>query len=101
MTEEFIYSFSNDSVVLNCRYIDEDTGDTLHYSYLLVYDSVDKTLTLDFDDSDMEDMMGTSEVVFTQVSIEPTKAIIPGAKTAKGKVSWRNILGRIARAITQ
>lgn len=101
MTEEFIYSFSNDSVVLNCRYIDEDTGDTLDYSYLLVYDSVDKTLTLDFGDPDMEDMMGTSEVVFTQVSIEPTKAIIPGAKTAKGKVSWRNILGRIARAITQ
>ena len=101
MTEAFTYTFSNDSVILKCQYYDDELGDTAYYSYELVYDTVAKTLTLDFDDPDMEEIMGTSVVVFTQVPVEPAKAIIPSAKTAKGKVSWRNILGRIARAITQ
>lgn len=100
-TEAFTYTFSNDSVILKCQYYDDELGDTAYYSYELVYDTVAKTLTLDFDDPDMEEIMGTSVVVFTQVPVEPAKAIIPSAKTAKGKVSWRNILGRIARAITQ
>lgn len=98
-TEEFTYTFSNDSVVLNCSYFDEDSGDTVEYAYVLVYDTVAKTLTLNFDDPDMEEMMGTSVAVFTQEPIEPTKAIIPSSKTAKGKTSWSNIVGRIARAL--
>ena len=99
MTESFTYTFSNDSVILKCQYYDDELGDTAYYSYELVYDTVAKTLTLDFDDPDMEEIMGTSVVVFTQVPVEPAKAIIPGAKTAKGKVNWNNIVGKIARAL--
>lgn len=99
MTEAFTYTFSNDSVILKCQYYDDELGDTAYYSYELVYDTVAKTLTLDFDDPDMEEIMGTSVVVFTQVPVEPAKAIIPGAKTAKGKVNWNNIVGKIARAL--
>ena len=47
----------------------------------------------------MEEIMGTSVMVFTQVPVEPAKAIIPSAKTAKGKMSWGNIVGRIVRAL--
>ena len=93
------YTFSNDSVILKCHYYDDELGDTAYYSYELVYDTVAKTLTLDFDDPDMEEIMGTSVVVFTQVPVEPAKALIPGAKTAKGKMSWGNIVGRIVRAL--
>ena len=99
MTEAFTYTFSNDSVILKCHYYDDELGDTAYYSYELVYDTVAKTLTLDLDDPDMEEIMGTSVVVFTQVPVEPAKAIIPSAKTAKGKMSWGNIVGRIARAL--
>ena len=99
MTEAFTYTFSNDSVILKCHYYDDELGDTAYYSYELVYDTVAKTLTLDLDDPDMEEIMGTSVVVFTQVPVEPAKAIIPGAKTAKGKVNWNNIVGKIARAL--
>jgi hypothetical protein len=99
MTEAFTYTFSNDSVILKCHYYDDELGDTAYYSYELVYDTVAKTLTLDFDDPDMEEIMGTSVVVFTQVPVEPAKALIPGAKTAKGKMSWGNIVGRIVRAL--
>jgi len=99
MTEAFTYTFSNDSVILKCQYYDNELGDTAYYSYELVYDTVAKTLTLDFDDPDMEEIMGTSVVVFTQVPVEPAKALIPGAKTAKGKMNWGNIVGRIARAL--
>ena len=99
MTEAFTYTFSNDSVILKCHYYDDELGDTAYYFYELVYDTVAKTLTLDFDDPDMEEIMGTSVVVFTQVPVEPAKAIIPSAKTAKGKMNWGNIVGRIARAL--
>ena len=99
MTEAFTYTFSNDSVILKCHYYDDELGDTAYYSYELVYDTVAKTLTLDLDDPDMEEIMGTSVVVFTQVPVEPAKAIIPSAKTAKGKMSWGNIVGRIVRAL--
>ena len=99
MTEAFTYTFSNDSVILKCHYYDDELGDTAYYSYELVYDTVAKTLTLDLDDPDMEEIMGTSVVVFTQVPVEPAKALIPGAKTAKGKMNWGNIVGRIARAL--
>ena len=99
MTEAFTYTFSNDSVILKCHYYDDELGDTAYYSYELVYDTVAKTLTLDFDDPDMEEIMGNTVVVFTQVPVEPAKALIPGAKTAKGKMSWGNIVGRIVRAL--
>ncbi|MBR5352182.1 MAG: hypothetical protein IK126_00570 [Bacteroidales bacterium] len=99
MTEAFTYTFSNDSVILKCHYYDDELGDTAYYSYELVYDTVAQTLTLDFDDPDMEEIMGTSVMVFTQVPVEPAKAIIPSAKTAKGKMSWGNIVGRIVRAL--
>ena len=99
MTEAFTYTFSNDSVILKCQYYDDELGDTAYYSYELVYDTVAKTLTLDFDDPDMEEIMGTSVVVFTQVPVESAKTIIPGAKSAKGKTSWGNIVGKIARAL--
>ena len=99
MTEVFTYTFSKDSVFLNGTYIDGETDETFEYSYSLFFDKEANTLTMDFDDPDMEEVMGSSVVVFTQVPIEPTKAIIPSAKTAKGKMSWGNIVGRIARAL--
>ena len=98
MTEEFTYTFSKDSVFLNGSYIDEMTGDTLEYSYALVYDKEANTLTLDLDDSDMEEMMGTDIVVFTQED-NSAKTLIPAASAAKGKANWKKILGRIVSAL--
>ena len=98
MTEEFTYTFSKDSVFLNGSYIDEATGDTLDYSYALVYDKDANTLTLDLDDPEMEEMMGTTIVVFTQEDIF-AKTLIPAASAAKGKTNWNKILGKIVSAL--
>ena len=98
MTETFTYSFSKDSVFLHGTYINDESGDTIDYFYTLVYDKEANTLTLDFDDSDMEEMMGTSVVVFTK-SEDAAKAIIPASSSSKGKVNWHKLVGKIARAL--
>ena len=95
-TEEFTYTFSNDSVVLNCQYFDAESGDTVDYAYVLVYDTVAKTLTLDFDDPEMAEMVGTTMVVFTQVE-GSAKSVRPRATT--GKTSWRKFIGKVAQAL--
>lgn len=95
-TEEFAYTFSNDSVVLNCQYFDEESGDTVDYAYVLVYDTVAKTLTLDFNDPDMEAMVGTTTVVFTQVDTS-AKSVRP--RTTTGKTNWRKFIGKVAQAL--
>ena len=95
-TEEFVYTFSDDSVVLNCQYYDAESGDTVDYSYVLVYDTVAKTLTLDFGDPEMAEMIGTTMVVFTQ---EETSAKSVRPRTTTGKTNWRKFIGKIAQAL--
>ena len=98
MTETFTYTFTKDSVLLNGSYIDDETGDTLYYSYPLVYDKEANTLTIDFDDPDMLEMMGTTVVVLSPVE-NPAKTTIPRPQTTNGKTSWKSVVGKIAHAI--
>ena len=98
MTETFTYTFTKDSVLLNGSYIDDETGDTLYYSYPLVYDKEANTLTIDFDDPDMLEMMGTTVVVFSPVE-NPAKTTIPRPQTDNGKTSWKSVVGKIAHAL--
>ena len=100
MTETFTYTFSKDSVFLNGTYTNSETGETFEYSYSLVYDKEANTLTLDFDEPDMAEVMGTSVVVFTR-SEEPTaKTTIPASSPSKSKVNWHKLMGKIAHALT-
>ena len=98
MTETFTYTFTKDSVLLNGSYIDDETGDTLYYSYPLVYDKEANTLTIDFDDPDMLEMMGITVVVFSPVE-NPAKTTIPRPQTNNGKTSWKSVVGNIAHAL--
>ena len=98
MTETFTYTFTKDSVFLNGSYIEDETGDTLYYSYPLVYDEEANTLTLDFDDPDMLEMMGTTVVVLSPVEVSE-KTTIPRPQTNNGKTSWKSVVGKIAHAI--
>ena len=98
MTETFTYTFSKDSVFLHGTYISDETGDTLEYSYPLFYDKEANTLTLDFDDPDMDEVLGTSIVVFSK-SEDAAKTIIPASSSSKGKVNWHTLVGKIARAL--
>ena len=79
-------------------YISDETGDTLEYSYPLFYDKEANTLTLDFDDPDMDEVLGTSIVVFSK-SEDAAKTIIPASSSSKGKVNWHTLVGKIARAL--
>ena len=98
MTESFTYTFTKDSVFLNGNYIDDETGDTLYYSYPLVYDKEANTLTLDFDDPDMLEAMGTTVIVLTPVE-DSEKTTIPRPQNNNGKTSWKSVVGKIAHAI--
>ena len=98
MTETFTYTFTKDSVLLNGSYIDDETDDTLYYSYPLVYDKEANTLTIDFDDPDMLEMMGTTVVVLSPVE-NPAKTTIPRPQTNNGKTSWKSVVGKIAHAL--
>ena len=98
MTEAFTYTFTKDSVFLNGSYVDGETGDTMYYSYPLVYDKEANTLTLDFDDPEMLDMMGTTLMVLSPVEVTE-KTTIPRPQTDNGKNSWKNVVGKIAHAI--
>ena len=100
MTEVFTYTFSKDSVFLNGTYTDSETGETFEYSYPLVYDKEANTLTLDFDDPDMDEVMGTSVVVFTKSEDSAAKTTIPATSSTKGKVNWHKLMGKIAHALT-
>ena len=90
MTEELTYSFSHDSVFFNATYVDEESGETLEYGYVAIYDSVAKTLTMDYDDPDMEEMMGTSIIVFNLVE-DSSKTIVPRPQANTGKNAGRRL----------
>ncbi len=64
-TDAFTYTFTPDSLFLLATYVDETTGDTIEEVTGAVYDKEAQTITMDFDDADMEQVMGTSVVVFT------------------------------------
>ena len=97
-TESFTYTFSNDTVVLHCEYYDEEEGDTVQYTYELTYDKEAETLTLDFNDPEMEDLMGSSMVVFTPLSVD-TKTLIPATQTRTGKLNWHKVVAKVAQAV--
>ena len=96
MTEEFTYTFGKDSVVLYLTYVDDETGDTIDYNYVLPYDKEANTLTLVYNDPDMAEICGTDTVVFTQVET-PAKSVRP--RTTTGKTNWRKFIGKVAQAL--
>lgn len=63
-TEPFTYVFAGDSCVMNFEYYDEDEGDTLNYSLTAKYNRSDESLTLDFNEPEMEQIIGTDKIVF-------------------------------------
>ena len=98
MTEELTYSFSHDSVFFNATYVDEESGEAYEYGYVAIYDTVAKTLTMDYDDPEMEEMMGTSIIVFNLVE-DPAKTIVPRPQSNTGKTNWQKVVSKIAQAI--
>ena len=99
-TEEFIYTFSEDTVVLHGTYVDEETGDTIAYTFELPYDKEAKTLTIDFEDPDMAEIMGTSVVVLNLVE-NSDKTIVPRPQSNTGKTNWQKVMSKIAHTIGQ
>ena len=97
-TDECTYTFTADSVCLYATYYDEETGDTDVYTYELVYDKEANTLTLDFSNDDMREIMGTTVVVFTPME-SSSKTIVPRPQNNSGKTNWHNVLGKIIQAI--
>ena len=85
-TDSFNYTYYGDSCVLTCSYIDIETGDTSAYGYTLTYDKEAGTLTLDFDNADMLDMMGTDIVVFHPLSYAAKKH--GDGRLSEGKIAW-------------
>ncbi|MBQ6068758.1 MAG: hypothetical protein IJK84_04575 [Bacteroidales bacterium] len=98
-TEQYAYTFSDDSLFLSAYYIDDQSGDTVYYSYSGVHDTIANTITIDLDDPDMAEIMGTSILVFTPREEPAAKTTIPRPQTQKGKSNWHSIMGRIAHAI--
>lgn len=100
MTSTLTYTYDGgDSVMLYGSYVDEETGDTLDYSYRLDYNKDAQTLTLDFGDEDMVEMMGTSVVTFTKSEDTTEEVAKSGAAFREEGVRWNKLVGRIARAI--
>ena len=97
-TEYYTYTFTKDSVYLNGSYVNEETGDTMYYSYPLFYDKEANTLTLDFEDPDMLETMGTTVIVLSPVEVTE-KTTIPRPQTSNGKTNWTRVVGKIAHAI--
>lgn len=99
MTEELTYTITGDSVYMYGTTVDEETGDTVDYTYGFAYDKEANTLTLDFGDSDMRELMGTSVVVFTQ-RVEPAaKPTVVPAPKADGKLNWSRLMAKLTRAL--
>ncbi len=96
-TDAFTYTFTEDSVFMYGTYVDETTGDTLDDNYALAYDKEANTLTLDFNDADMESMMGTSSIVFTPR--EGTKTIHPHPVSDAGKSSWHKLVEKVLESL--
>lgn len=63
-TLPYTYVYYGDSCVLNFKYFDEEENDTVSFSSTLIYDKTEQTLTMDFDDDDMAQVLGTDIVVF-------------------------------------
>lgn len=88
ISESFTYTFHDDTVILNCVATDDETGEEVEYSYSLRYDKDANTLTLDFDDENMTELMGTSVMVFTKRDL-PAK--YRGQQPKSGRPSWKGI----------
>ncbi|MDO4218307.1 MAG: hypothetical protein Q4D03_09150 [Bacteroidales bacterium] len=92
-TDAFTYSFTKDSVFLHSIDTSIDETDAL------AYDKEANTLTIDFNDAEMESIMGTSTVVFTPRQMNSTK--ISHSRTTDSTLGWkplvRNVLQTIGR----
>ncbi len=92
-TDAFTYTFTEDSVFLYDTYVDVLTGHTITDSMGMAYDKEANTLTLDFNDADMESMMGTSSIVFTPR--EGVKTIHPHPVSDAGKSNWHKLVEKV------
>lgn len=95
-TEPFSYTFADDSVVMTCWWFNPDINDTSYYHYVGYYDTVANTLTIDLDDPDMEETMGTCVVTLTKVE-NPTKAAV--LRPATGKFGLQNLIRKAVKAL--
>lgn len=96
-TDAFTYTFTEDSVFLCSTYVDAQAGDTVVDSMGMAYDKEAKTLTLDFNDADMERFMGTTSVVFTLR--ESVKTIHPHPVSDAGKSSWHKLVEKVLETL--
>lgn len=96
-TDAFTYTFTEDSVFLCSTYVDAQAGDTVVDSMGMAYDKEAKTLTLDFNDADMERFMGTTSVVFTLR--ESVKTIHPHPVSDAGKSSWHKLVEKVLESL--
>lgn len=63
----FTYTFDGTQLVMTQTYVNDETGETETYDYNAVYDPNAQTITLDMDDEEMVEMMGTDVMVFTKI----------------------------------
>lgn len=63
--QPFTYTFSDNTVRLTCIYEDEEEGEMDTLVYVGIYDKVANTISIDIDDVDMEEIMGSDLMVFT------------------------------------
>ena len=63
----FTYTFDGTAIVLTETYTNEETGETETYDYNAVYDPNAQTITINLDDEEMVEMMGTDVMVFTKI----------------------------------
>lgn len=89
----FVYTFTEDSVYLHGFYVED--SDTVKVIYGLGYDKEEKTLTLDFADPDMEEIMGTTVVVFVPRDRSDAKSDIVGRGSVAERGIWQRLLSLV------
>lgn len=96
MTETFTYTYTKDSVFLvGISYGEE--GDTIgEYCLGMAYDKEANTLTVDYNDEDLLDMMGSDIVVFTPRDMGVAKTTVVRSNTVSDRSKWQKLMEAIA-----
>ena len=89
ITEPFTYTINGDSITLSVSYYDEEEDDTVRYSYPAVYDKTANTITVDMEGSGMEEIMGTSQMVFSPREVATKKTASADVET--GRIYWKSL----------
>lgn len=95
-TEPFRYTFAGDSIVMTCAWFNPDINDSSYYHYVGYYDTAACTITIDLEEPEMEEIMGTCVVTLTKVE-NPAKAAT--LRPTSSKACWKDLLKKIAQAL--